>query len=97
MRRTRKKSLIMAVARPDYASVEDVTVELAQLRKGAKSETVRALQLLLSGRGFSVGQAGADGSFGPATDSAVRSFQSKKGLTVDGIVGKKTWTRLLAG
>jgi peptidoglycan hydrolase-like protein with peptidoglycan-binding domain len=95
MRRQRKKSLIMAVARPDYASVEPATVELAQLRKGAKGDTVKALQLLLVGRGFSCGQAGADSSFGSATDAAVRAYQSKKGLTVDGIVGKNTWSKLL--
>lgn len=95
MRRTRKKSLIMAVARPDYASVEPVTVELAQLRKGAKGDAVKALQLLLIGRGFGCGSAGADSSFGSGTDSAVRTYQSKKGLTVDGIVGKKTWSKLL--
>lgn len=36
-----------------------------------------------------------DGKFGPSTKSAVETFQAAQGLTVDGIVGADTWTRLL--
>ncbi len=35
-----------------------------------------------------------DGNFGPLTKSAVESFQSSNGLTVDGIVGPMTWAKL---
>ena len=38
----------------------------------------------------------ADGSFGPATQSAVQQFQSAPGLSPDGIVGKETLTALQA-
>ncbi len=36
-----------------------------------------------------------DGIFGAETDAAVRTFQSVFGLTVDGIVGRATWYRIL--
>ena len=70
-------------------------VELDIIRKGSKGNAVRALQLLLIGNSISCGSYGADGDFGSATDRAVRQFQTAKGLTVDGIVGAKTWSALL--
>ena len=36
----------------------------------------------------------ADGIFGPGTDKAVKVFQSKNGLTPDGVVGDGTWSKL---
>lgn len=33
---------------------------------------------------------GADGEFGPGTDTAVKEFQQKKGLKPDGIVDRQT-------
>ena len=38
-----------------------------------------------------------DGVFGPKTDQAVRHFQERNGLVVDGIVGPITWARLYSG
>ena len=32
-----------------------------------------------------------DGDFGAKTDAAVRNFQKKNGLAVDGVCGKNTW------
>lgn len=37
-----------------------------------------------------------DGNLGPATEAAVEDFQSGNGLTVDGIVGPQTWSKLPA-
>ena len=37
----------------------------------------------------------ADGIFGYNTERAVKNYQSARGLSADGIVGKNTWTRLL--
>ena len=100
MRRTRKKSLIMAVARPKYpdadnTEAEPVTIELAKLKKGSKGGQVKALQFLLIGSGYSCGTAGPDGVFGSGTLAAVKAAQCNGGLTVDGIVGVKTWGLLL--
>jgi peptidoglycan hydrolase-like protein with peptidoglycan-binding domain len=36
-----------------------------------------------------------DGIFGPKTEAAVRGFQQNDNLSVDGIVGRQTWTALL--
>ena len=74
---------------------EEYTMDMRHLKKGCKGEDVKALQILLIGRGFSCGSAGADGSFGSATDSAVRNYQKAKGIGVDGVVGPKTMSSLL--
>ena len=70
-------------------------MQLPVLRSGNKSETVRALQALLTGYGVSVGTSGLDGSFGPATYKALREYQSQSGLDPDGICCPKTWGKLL--
>ena len=37
-----------------------------------------------------------DGSFSPATETAVKDFQQGNALTVDGVVGTQTWSKLPA-
>ncbi|MHA0041229.1 peptidoglycan-binding domain-containing protein [Deinococcus sp. PEB2-63] len=63
------------------------------LRQGDSGRDVVTLQYLLRQRGYTLS---VDGAFGAGTDSAVRSFQSASGLTVDGIVGGNTWEKLIA-
>ena len=55
---------------------------------GLKGDDVRALQSALFGLYLYVGR--LDGDFGPMTETAVKAFQRKAGLTVDGIVGNET-------
>lgn len=62
------------------------------VRQGDTGFRVSAVQHLLRQRGYSLT---ADGIFGTGTDSAVRSFQSSRGLAADGIVGQHTWTALI--
>lgn len=69
---------------------KEIAVTLHQLCKGNAGEEVRALQILLMGRGYDVGKAGADGDFGANTKAAVMAFQRDNGLDVDGIAGKDT-------
>lgn len=68
---------------------------LPTLKKGSEGASVKALQILLIGYGYSCGGYGADGDFGNATDEALRAYQKANGLVVDGICGTKTWVKLL--
>lgn len=71
------------------------TVYLNVLQKGSTGNSVKALQGILIANGFSCGKWGADGDFGSDTLNAVRNYQKAKKLSVDGIVGQKTWNALL--
>ncbi|HWR23481.1 MAG TPA: peptidoglycan-binding protein, partial [Feifaniaceae bacterium] len=64
------------------------------LRKDMKGDDVKLLQDKLISLGLDLGKWGADGDFGSATDAATRSFQKRNSLTVDGIVGPKSWAVL---
>ncbi|MFL6126842.1 glycoside hydrolase domain-containing protein [Actinophytocola sp.] len=71
------------------------TGDTPTLQQGASGSAVRRLQRALTA---ALGSAvGIDGSFGPGTDSAVRSYQSSRSLGVDGTVGPATWGALQAG
>ena len=64
------------------------------LRLGAKGEAVREMQQKLLQAGEVLPRWGADGDFGCETLAAVRSFQRKHQLVVDGICGPITWGKL---
>ncbi len=55
---------------------------------------VKKVQQCLISLGYSVGPTGDDGIFGKNTDKAVKYFQKKNGLKLDGIVGPETRTFL---
>ncbi|MBD7912374.1 GH25 family lysozyme [Clostridium cibarium] len=71
---------------------EETLSHVPVIRYGANGEITKCLQILLNRKGYNLA---ADGVFGDNTLNAVKSFQSKKGLLVDGIVGKNTWSSLL--
>ena len=52
------------------------------------------LQTRLGAAGFIIP---VDGVFSKKTEDAVKAFQADRGLTVDGIVGPKTWAKLVEG
>ena len=67
-----------------------------QLTYGIKAKImVKWLQQRLISFGYSVGSAKIDGNFGPDTLKAVKKFQKDYGLKVDGIVGEKTYRKLV--
>ena len=60
-------------------------------RDTVTGKDVSLCQSLLAQKGFFTL---ADGVFGMKTATTVKAFQSAKGLTIDGIVGVKTWAAL---
>lgn len=67
------------------------------LRRGSRGNEVKLIQYYLNFLSFfnnRLPSIDADGIFGPATENAVKAFQSEYGLTADGIVGRDTWNRL---
>lgn len=70
----------------------DESKNIPTLRRGSQGDEVADLQMLLNSKyGYKLD---IDGDFGSKTESAVKDFQRKQGLTVDGIVGPKTWKAL---
>ena len=61
---------------------------LALSKYGSRGSEVRTIQEKLKRWGYYTG--GVDGIYGSLTVSAVKKFQQKNGLTVDGIAGTKT-------
>lgn len=70
-----------------------VDIKAERLAKGSKGKAVTTLQTLLVAYGY--GSFKPDGSFGKLTEQAVKDFQAENGTGVDGIVGVKTWSKLL--
>lgn len=69
------------------------------LRRGCAGADVHAAQLRLIGWAWvlkerTVDPGAPDGIYGPATEYAVRNFQTRAVLHVDGIVGPATWAAL---
>jgi putative chitinase len=54
------------------------------IKLGSKGEDVKKIQERLF----------ADGIFGKSTQNAVKSWQEKKGLAADGIIGKNSWAKM---
>ena len=63
----------------------------SQVRYGSRGDDVKTLQTMLNNNGYKLD---VDGIFGNNTQSAVRDYQQKNGLAVDGIVGTNTWGAL---
>jgi len=62
------------------------------LKAGDEGDSVAELQNALG-----IDWLKEDGIFGPATEAAVKAFQTSNGLTPDGVVGPDTWAKLDGG
>lgn len=63
-------------------------VEAASYKKGSSGAVVTQIQTKLKSWGYYTGT--VDGTYGSGTERAVRAFQQKNGLTVDGKAGDQT-------
>lgn len=78
------------VSADDSLPSDSLARPVAQI--GAQGPVVGDLQQLLQEAGFPIQ---ADDLFGPQTFAAVEEYQKSRGLDVDGVVGRQTWTALL--
>ena len=70
----------------------EIELTEATLRNGSRGPVVKALQQMLG-----MPPAEQDGIYGPKTEAAVRKFQQRAGIQVDGIAGGQTQSALAAG
>jgi len=74
---------------PPTTTAPIIAKVMPTIRRGSTGPEVKVWQTFL--------QIPADGAFGPQTEDATRSFQTKNGLVADGIVGPKTWEKAMSG
>lgn len=92
----KRKKLILAIVL--IFTVNILIIALAQsadaalYKRGSTGTTVTEIQRRLKGWGYYDGA--VDGIYGSRTENAVKYFQRKNGLTVDGQVGDKTLAAL---
>lgn len=86
--RALRRVLLFALAVLFAASVAMTTARAHSL----STEEIKQVQQCLKDWGYYTGN--VDGIYGPNTTQAVKAFQEKNGLDVDGIVGSKTAEKL---
>ena len=93
---TERKKLVLALV--VIFAVNILIIALAQnasadlYKKGASGQTVREIQTRLKNWGYYTGT--VDGIYGSGTEEAIKKFQKKNGLAVDGQTGDKTLAAL---
>ena len=89
---TTRPSIGVTTANPNATKAPTNTPAPSSLKKGSSGEAVKSLQKRLKELGYYTGS--VDGDFGENTEKAVKAFQERNGLTVDGKAGSKTLTKL---
>ena len=75
----------------DYSDVDPYIF----LRKGDVCENVKTLQTALIALGYSCGSCGVDGSFGPATEIAVKNYQLDSGFEASGVLTEDAFNEIV--
>lgn len=73
--------------------MQEISPVTSPIREGDRSERVADVQLRL--RALKLRVEDETGVFGPSTKQAVREFQQRRGIIVDGMVGPHTWNELV--
>lgn len=91
----KRNYLLFAVAFALMFAIQtnDVCAEQLLLKEGMSGQAVLEMQTQLQSRGY-IAPGGLDGVFGPATLSAVISFQSDHSIDADGIAGPATMSAM---
>jgi len=74
--------------------ISEAVLNERTLRRGDRGEDVKVLQQQLLDLGFDPN--GVDGIFGPGTERALKAFQQRAGITVDGLAGGQTQAAISA-
>jgi peptidoglycan hydrolase-like protein with peptidoglycan-binding domain len=77
------------IGRVTWINIDEADQSHPVLRTGSTGLPVRRLQSRMSAVDFDTG--GVDGRFGAKTETAVKKLQQNFNLTVDGVVGPRTW------
>jgi peptidoglycan hydrolase-like protein with peptidoglycan-binding domain len=75
-----------------WLNIDEADTSNPTIRRGSTGNPVRRAQKRLTLGGYDT--KGVDGIFGADTEAAVRRFQRDRALTVDGIVGPRTWAEI---
>lgn len=82
---------------PEKAEPRYYELRFPYLQNGDTGDAVWVVQTLLQARNIYCGPWGADGDFGNGTEKAVKDFQRRHNLTIDGVVGPDTGAALFGG
>jgi peptidoglycan hydrolase-like protein with peptidoglycan-binding domain len=87
--RARGISVDGVVGRVTWINIDEADQSHPVLKAGSTGLPVRRLQSRMSAVGYDTG--GVDGRFSGKTEVAVKKLQHDYNLSVDGVVGPKTW------